>query len=235
MIRTLDRRELSHDRLGDRFATALSRYDTDRRVEVLVDEFLGPDRLRGAKVLDIGCGLGDFSERLVYHGADVTACDLGPNLVDRTRARVGCKAVVADALDLKATFEPESFDIVVSSECIEHTPDPKRAVREMAAMVKPGGLLSFSTPNRLWYPVVRLATILKLRPFDGFENFSSWGGLRSTLAESGMDVVREKGLHAFPFQFGLHRLSRWVDENCQFARGEMINICLLAEKPKEKS
>jgi 2-polyprenyl-3-methyl-5-hydroxy-6-metoxy-1,4-benzoquinol methylase len=231
MNRYVNQRELTHERLGDRFSSALSRYDTDRRVEVLVDEFLGRERLRGAKVLDVGCGLGDFSQRLSDLGADVTACDLGAGLVDRTRARVGCTAVVADALNLSATFEPESFDIVLSSECIEHTPDPKRAVREMARLVKPGGCLSISTPNRLWWPVVRLASILKLRPFDGFENFSSWRGLRRTLAECGLEVIREKGLHAFPFHFRLHALSRWMDENLQPIRGEMINICILAKKP----
>lgn len=231
MNRHVDQREMTHERLGDRFASALSRYDTDRRVEVLVDEFLGRERLRGAKVLDVGCGLGDFSQRLADLGAEVTACDLGAGLVDRTRARVGCKAVVADALNLSATFEPESFDIVLSSECIEHTPDPERAVREMMRLVKPGGLLSLSTPNRLWWPVVRLASILKLRPFDGFENFSSWRGLRGQMAEFGLDVIQEKGLHAFPFQFGLHALSRWIDESMQPLRGGMINICILAKKP----
>lgn len=231
MNRHVDQREMTHERLDDRFASALSRYDTDRRVEVLVDEFLGRERLRGAKVLDVGCGLGDFSQRLADLGAEVTACDLGAGLVDRTRARVGCKAVVADALNLSATFEPESFDIVLSSECIEHTPDPERAVREMMRLVKPGGLLSLSTPNRVWWPVVRLASILKLRPFDGFENFSSWRGLRGQMAEVGLDVIREKGLHAFPFQFGLHALSRWIDESMQPLRGGMINICILAKKP----
>lgn len=230
MNRYVDLREMTHERLGDRFASALSRYDTDRRVEVLVDEFLGGERLRGAKVLDVGCGLGDFSQRLSDLGADVTACDLGAGLVHRTRARVGCKAVVADALNLSATFEPESFDIVLSSECIEHTPDPKRAVLEMLRLVKPGGLISISTPNHLWWPVVRLASILKLRPFDGFENFSSWDGLRGVLAEGGSVVVQEKGLHAFPFQFGLHALSRLIDENMQPIRGAMINICILAKK-----
>ena len=35
-----------------------------------------------------------------------------------------CEAVVADAMNLTARFPPDSFDIVVSSECIEHTPDP---------------------------------------------------------------------------------------------------------------
>ena len=230
MTRAIDPKELCHDALGDRFETALSNYDTTRRLETLIDFFLGDVALEGKQVLDVGCGLGFFSERLHARGAEVTACDLGPNLVERTRARVGCEAVVADALRLEQQFGPERFDIVVSSECIEHTPDPLLAVRQMAAVLKPEGLLSLSTPNVLWSPVVKLATWLRLRPFDGYENFSTWGSLRRTLQESDVDVVREQGLHLYPFQFRMHGLSRWLDDHAQWTRCAMINICLLARK-----
>lgn len=228
--RTATAKELSHDRLGAKFEKALSSYDTRRRVETLVDEFLVPLDIRGKKVLDVGCGLGFFSQRLADSGAIVTACDIGPSLVMETAKRVGCTVVQADALALTATFKQDEFDCVVSSECIEHTPDPQRAVKEMTRVLKPGGYLSLSTPNLLWYPVVRAATLLKLRPFDGYENFSTWSSLRSLLEESGMEICEQKGLHLFPFQFRLHRLSRWVDENAQGLRGCMINICLLARK-----
>lgn len=229
-MRTITPQELCHERLGDEFALALSEYDTLRRLETLVDEFLGDHDLGGLRALDVGCGLGYFSERLVQRGADVVACDLGESLVQRTVDRVGCRGVQADCLRLEDEFGPESFDLVVSSECIEHTPDPYEAVRQMTRVLKPGGRLSLSTPNVVWWPVVRVATMLRLRPFDGLENFSTWGGLRRTLRESGVSVVREQGLHLFPFQFGMHGLSRWCDAKGQFLRGTMINICLLGRK-----
>lgn len=228
--RTIDEKELCHELLGERFATALSNYDTQRRVETLVDEFLPDDVLQGAETLDVGCGLGFFSQRLAQRGARVTACDLGPSLVDKTVARAGCRGVVADALRLTNTFGAGAFDVVVSSECIEHTPDPVAAVREMARVVKPGGWISLSTPNLLWSPVVKAATWLKLRPFDGLENFSTWRSLRRTLRDEGVEIVREHGLHLFPFQFRLYRLSRWFDRRAQACRGLMINICLLGRK-----
>jgi 2-polyprenyl-3-methyl-5-hydroxy-6-metoxy-1,4-benzoquinol methylase len=229
-MRAVTEQELCHERLGDEFARALSPYDTHRRLEVLIDEFLGDEDLAGLRALDVGCGLGFFSERLVHRGAHVVACDLGETLVQRTIDRAGCEGVQADCLRLAEQFGEESFDLVVSSECIEHTPDPDAALRQMAAVLRPGGLLSVSTPNVVWYPVVRLATVLGLRPFDGLENFSAWRRLRRTLQEGGVDVLRETGLHLFPFQFRLHRLSRWCDTHCQPARGLMINICLLGRK-----
>jgi 2-polyprenyl-6-hydroxyphenyl methylase/3-demethylubiquinone-9 3-methyltransferase len=230
MGRRPDLQELAYERLGDRFADALSSYDTRRRVDVLVDGFLTNEMIRGKRVLDVGCGLGFFSERLASRGATVTACDIGPGLVDRTRQRVGCDAVVADALCLVDTFGRDRFDAVVSSECIEHTPSPLDALTQIVAVVKPGGLIALSTPNRLWQPIARTASRLGLRPFDGYENFSTWTSIRRTFEREGAEVVAERGLHLFPFQFGLHGLSTWCDEHLQGARALMINLCVLARK-----
>jgi SAM-dependent methyltransferase len=197
---------------------------------VLIDDFLPDSVLARRTVLDVGCGLGHFSERLVQRGAHVIACDLGPGLVERTRRRAGCEAVVADALDLARQFGPDRFDVVVSSECIEHTPDPARAIHEMLRVLRPGGLLSLSTPNRVWAPVVRLATAARLRPFDGLENFSTWRGIRGAVERGGAAVIREHGLHLLPFQLPMHEWLRWCDARCQPLRGVMINICVLAQK-----
>lgn len=229
-LRIPDEKEYCHERLGEGFAEVLSSYDTARRVETLVDEFLTDEMVRGRETLDVGCGLGFFSERLQQRGALVTACDLGPNLVKVTRQRVGCLSEVADALRLVEHFGPERFDLVVSSECIEHTPDPAEALRQMAGVLKPGGYIAVSTPNLLWSPVVKLATQLKLRPFDGFENFSTWRSLRRPLEESGITILREQGLHLFPFQSGLHGVSRWCDAHLQVLRSMMINLGVLGQK-----
>lgn len=230
MSRIPEREELVHEHLGDEFELALSQYDTKRRLEVLIDEFLPDSALRGKAVLDVGCGLGFFSERLVQRGAVVTACDLGPGLVARTRRRVRCTALVADALHLVDRFDVNHFDVVVSSECIEHTPRPADAVKQMMAVLRPGGYLSISTPNKAWLPVVRFATMIGARPFDGFENFSSWTSIRRTIEETGGAIVREHGLHLFPFQVPLHSLSRWCDVHLQALRAVMINVCVLAQK-----
>jgi len=222
--------ELTHERLGDRFADALSAYDTDRRLDVLIDEFLPDELIVGRPVLDVGCGLGFFSERLVQRGAIVTACDIGPGLVELTRKRARCEAMVADALHLIETFGRDRFDAVVSSECIEHTPSPLDALKQMIAVVRPGGMIAVSTPNRLWQPVVRMASRMLLRPFDGYENFSTWADIRRTFQGEGADVIAERGLHLFPFQLRAHRLSVWCDRHLQAARLLMINVCVLARK-----
>jgi 2-polyprenyl-6-hydroxyphenyl methylase/3-demethylubiquinone-9 3-methyltransferase len=223
-------RDYAYERLGEKFAGALSNYDTSRRVEVLVDDFLAAAPIANRSALDAGCGLGFFSDRLVQHGAVVTACDLGPSLVDATRERAGCDAVIADVLDLPEVFGRNRFDIVLSSECIEHTPDPDAAIQQLVAVAKPQGLIAISTPNVVWKPAVALSTALGIRPFDGYENFSTWGSLRRSLGKAGATIVRERGLHLFPFQLGLHGLSRWCDGHLQVLKPLMINLCVLAVK-----
>ena len=63
-MRQISDKELIHERLGVAFEEALSEYDTARRIEVLIDRFLGHIDLKGASVLDVGCGLGFFSRAL---------------------------------------------------------------------------------------------------------------------------------------------------------------------------
>jgi 2-polyprenyl-3-methyl-5-hydroxy-6-metoxy-1,4-benzoquinol methylase len=222
--------EYCHERLGPRFERALSSYDTQERVKLLIDEFLSDGMIQNKRILDVGCGLGYFSERLAQRGAQVVACDLGPSLVEATRSRAACPGEVADVLQLSKHFDERSFDGVVSSECIEHTPDPALAIREMVKVVKPRGFLSISTPNIVWSPVVRTATRLRLRPFDGHENFSSWRGIRHALRIAGAEPIHEQGLHLFPFQLPLHGISRWCDQHLQHFRMLMINLCILAQK-----
>jgi 2-polyprenyl-6-hydroxyphenyl methylase/3-demethylubiquinone-9 3-methyltransferase len=195
---------------------------------VLVDEFLGGTPIAGRSALDAGCGLGFFSDRLVQHGAVVTACDLGPSLVEATRDRTGCEARVADVLELSDVWR-NRFDIVVSSECIEHTPD--RAARSSSSSPSRSRAASSRSARRTssGNPVA-LATAVKMRPFDGYENFSTWRSLRRALHAAGATVVREHGLHLFPFQFGLHGLSRWCDGHLQALKPLMINLCVLAMK-----
>jgi 2-polyprenyl-6-hydroxyphenyl methylase/3-demethylubiquinone-9 3-methyltransferase len=229
-MRELSEKELFYERLGERFAEILSDYDTQRRVEILIDEFLGDNAVRGKKALDVGCGLGFFSHRLQERGAIVTACDIAANLLELTRKRVGCECVQADALKLAEHFGTNSFDLVVSSECIEHTPSPIEALTQMVAVLKPAGFLAISTPNRVWRPVVTLATAISLRQFDGYENFISWRRFRKAIAASGARIIYEKGLHIWPFQLGFHRFSRWADHHLQVLRPLMINMCVLAQK-----
>ena len=83
-------------------------------------------------------------------------------------ARAGSRGLVADACELPV--RDESFDVVISSEMLEHTRMPRRALEELARVLRADGVLVLTTPNRVWQSLVRAASALRLRPFHGPEN-----------------------------------------------------------------
>ena len=221
-----------YDTIADRFEGLDHPHDIARRLEVVFDELLGGAALEGRRVLDAGCGYGAFSRLAARRGAHVVSSDIAENLVRRARNSAGSRGVVADACAL--AFGDASFETVISSEMVEHVERPADAVKELARVLEPGGLLVLTTPNRPWQGVVRLASRLHLRPFHGLENFLRWSELDAACAGSGLQVLRHVGFHAWPFQLGLARLSSTVDRRFGgrlWAR-LMINQGVLARKPR---
>ena len=118
--------------------------------------------LRGARVLDVGCGAGLLSEALAREGAQVVALDLAPELVEVARLhllesgqQVDYRLVSVEAL---AAQEPASFDAITCMEMLEHVPDPGSVLQACATLLKPGGRLFVSTLNRT--PVAFAAAIV---------------------------------------------------------------------------
>lgn len=113
----------------------------------------------GERILDLAAGTGASSAALARAGAEVLACDLSEGMIAVGRARhPDIEFVVGDALDLP--FEDDSFDAVTISWGLRNIPDPEKALREMARVVRPGGRLvvcEFSTPpNRVFRKVYEL-------------------------------------------------------------------------------
>src|SRR5438046_2749349 len=76
----------------------------------------------------------------------------------------------------------------------------RRGRRELYRVVKPGGHLVVSTPNRLWQAPVRAASAAGLRPYDGYENFLWPREVRRVLEQAGATIVDHRGVHLWPFQ-----------------------------------
>jgi ubiquinone/menaquinone biosynthesis C-methylase UbiE len=109
------------------------------RAEVLA--MLGD--LRGARVLDVGCGTGHFSQPLAAANA-VVGVDLSVEMLAFARAK-GLAPIRATAEALP--FGDKRFDVVLAASVIQLIPDGAAFVREMMRVVRPGGRVIICTIN----------------------------------------------------------------------------------------
>jgi 2-polyprenyl-3-methyl-5-hydroxy-6-metoxy-1,4-benzoquinol methylase len=98
----------------------------------------------GRRVLDVGCGGGDFLQRMRARGWHVVGVE--PDPVAAARAR-DADLDVRDGSLADAAFPNDTFDAIVLSHVIEHVHDPIGLLRECARVLRPGGILQLMTPN----------------------------------------------------------------------------------------
>jgi len=104
--------------------------------------------LEGARILDVGCGLGLYVRAMSAYSSDVHGVDVDPERVAQASALLpNIREALAEALP----YPDDTFDLVFSNEVLEHVASDRVAVREAWRVLKPGGRLAAFVPNR-WYP-----------------------------------------------------------------------------------
>jgi ubiquinone/menaquinone biosynthesis C-methylase UbiE len=110
---------------------------------------IGPrGELAGMRVLEIGCGRGVGMEILLEQlgASEVVGFDVDPEMVTLARERTSrfgdrARAFVGDAEQIDAPYA--SFDAAVDYGILHHVPDWRRALGEIARVLKPGGTFYF--------------------------------------------------------------------------------------------
>ena len=102
-----------------------------------------PSALKG-KILDIGCGNGEFLSGLQKYGWDTYGVEISPKACEIAK-RVGINVFCGELFQAKYTSE--FFDVIVMNQILEHVHSPSSHLKEINRILKPKGLLIISVPN----------------------------------------------------------------------------------------
>ncbi|HEU4676242.1 MAG TPA: class I SAM-dependent methyltransferase [Motilibacteraceae bacterium] len=165
-------------------------------------------RLRaGDHLLDAGCGEGYGGELLrTRHDVHVVAADYDALAVQHVRRTYPALRTVRTNL-VALPFADACFDVVVSLQVVEHLWDQPRFVRECARVLRPGGAIVVSTPNRLTFSPDGTTNLFHTRELDDAE-------LRELVAAVLPDV-EVLGLHHGP------RLLAWEAEHGPLVQAQL--------------
>lgn len=101
----------------------------------------------GARVLDLGCAFGFGTRALVARGYETYGHDLNAEYIARARSGVrGATFTLGDATEVP--YPDGSFDGIVLLDVLEHVPNDRAVIAEVARVLRPGGQLVVSVPNR---------------------------------------------------------------------------------------
>ena len=181
--------------------------------------------IQGQRLVDVGCGGGILTEGLVKAGADAIGIDLSSELIDiadlhglETGITAQYRVISAEAL---AAEQPASFDHVTCMEMLEHVPDPASVIQACAQLVKPGGLVFFSTLNRVpkafLLAIVAAEYLMNMVPkgTHDYKTFIKPAELSQMARVAGLEIVGMAGIQYNPF-------------NKQFSLGKDIDVNYIA-------
>jgi 2-polyprenyl-3-methyl-5-hydroxy-6-metoxy-1,4-benzoquinol methylase len=164
------------------------------------------DAQPGMRVLDVGCGGGYWAGRFAALGCDVVGIDPGSSGIEAARAAFpAVRFEQAEASrDMITELAEDPFDIVVSTEVVEHLYDPPGWATGCWNALKPGGRLVASTPYHGWLKNVAIALAGKtdfhhdaLR-VGGHIKFFSNATLTRLLNDAGFATVEFTGVGRLP-------------------------------------
>jgi SAM-dependent methyltransferase len=99
----------------------------------------------GARLIDVGCGAGEFVYLLRRDHVDATGLEPGQEYADFARRILGIP--VQTATVATAAVAPASQDVITMFHCLEHVPDPRGVLGSVRGWLKKGGLLVVEVPN----------------------------------------------------------------------------------------
>jgi ubiquinone/menaquinone biosynthesis C-methylase UbiE len=159
-------------------------------------------------VLDVGCGTGAVSRRLVERGARVWGLDYSPGMLaaarELSRGSYGPTFIEGSADSLP--FEDNSFDCVTTAFSFHHFPDADNALREMRRVLKPGGkaYLCDATRNGLLSRAIlrgfhHVLARRQIHTHSEDDRYYAYGELKGLMEEAGFKDIKARLICILPW------------------------------------
>ena len=122
--------------------------------------------LSGKRLLDVGCGTGEYTSRMALDFERVDAIDIEPERLELFASSHPLNVTIASMSANDLEFEDQTFDVVTMVEVLEHLSEPGGALVEIRRVLKVGGRLLLTTPNRAW-PLEQHGVLVGDRRYPG--------------------------------------------------------------------
>lgn len=127
-----------------------SRTEKAKKIKnVLLDHLSGTSDPSQLFCLDLGCSIGVISEYLSHTFGNVVGVDLSSDALSNARS-LHPNTNYTKGNGLRLPFGNHTFDVIVCAQVYEHSVEPYQLSTEIWRVLKPGGCVFFSGPNRLW-------------------------------------------------------------------------------------
>ena len=105
----------------------------------------------GSDILEVGCGMGYLTYALNKTGYNAKGIDISRTAIERAIASYGKHYEAKDVHDY-CKMASGKYDVVISTEVIEHIPNPIDFIKDLLKLCKPKGYVLITTPNKTFYP-----------------------------------------------------------------------------------
>lgn len=190
---------------------------------------------RTNRLLDIGCGAGDLLLAARKNSWNGQGLDVSSHAVKHVR-ELGFEVFQGELREAK--FPSEHFDVITAAEFLEHLPDPRAVLKEVARLLRPGGLFWTTTPHARGLSARVLG--LKWRciwPPEHLQLFSA-SGLKSLLLDVGFRKVRVQTTGGNPLEIlhamgGKKNVPKTVDQHFdRVLTGYQLNESLMRSRSR---
>lgn len=196
------------------FITRYNPLDAEKDLDriPLRKEYLLEQIGRGKRVLDVGCLGGRITKMILERNNDVWGVELNPEAARVARSR-GIRVKRAD-VEEGLPFEGGAFDVVNAGELVEHLYDTKYFFEECHRVLRPDGILIFTTPNLnsienrvrvLAGGYLAMSGAYPEDHFGGHIRVFNLGKIRELCRETGFRVVDVRGIGT------LKSRGKWLD------------------------